>query len=90
MNKWVKCALIRAIKTMAQGAVTLIGTNMLNIISIDWMEIIGCVATMGVLSILTSIVGLPEADMPEVAYDEEAVATYVSEVRDEEVADDEA
>lgn len=90
MNNWSRCAIIRAIKTMAQGAITLIGSNMVNIIDINWLEILGCVATMGVLSILTSLAGLPEADIDDVAYDEEVVATYVSEVRDEEVSDDEA
>ncbi|WP_081818419.1 holin [Eubacterium sp. AB3007] len=65
MNKvWIKCAAIRAVKTMAQGMTTLIGTNMVSITELPWQEIIGCTITMGVLSILTSLAGLPEVEMP--------------------------
>lgn len=74
MNKvfW-KCAAIRAVKTMAQGAVALIGTSQVSIVSLDWPQIIGCVATMGMLSLLTSLAGLPEVEMSEEMIDEEAM-----------------
>ena len=68
---WIECAAIRAVKTMAQGMVAMIGTNMVNIVSLDWMQILGCAATMGVLSILTSLAGLPEVDDPDELTDEE-------------------
>ena len=58
--KWFKAAGKRAIKTMAQAAVTLIGTDMVNIVSLDWKYILGACATMGVVSICTSLAGLPE------------------------------
>ena len=58
--KWLKAAGRRAIKTMAQAAVTLIGTDMVNIVSLDWKYILGACATMGALSICTSLAGLPE------------------------------
>ena len=58
--KWWKAAGRRAVKTMAQAAVTLIGTDMVNIVSLDWKYILGACATMGILSICTSLAGLPE------------------------------
>lgn len=61
-KKWLKAAGIRAVKTMAQAAVTLIGTDMVNIVTLDWKYILGACATMGVLSILTSLAGLPEVE----------------------------
>lgn len=61
MNKqWLIAAGIRALKTFAQGCVTLIGADYINIIDIDWPTILGTAATMAVLSILTSLAGLPE------------------------------
>lgn len=60
IKKWVAAALVRAIKTGAQAIITLIGSNMVNIISLDWPQILGVTATMMVLSVCTSIVGVPE------------------------------
>ena len=57
---WWKAAGVRAIKTFCQSLVTLIGTEAVNIISLDWLTMIGMSATMGVLSLLTSLAGLPE------------------------------
>ena len=78
MEFW-KAAAIRAVKTMAQGAVALIGTSTVNIVDLNWPQILGCVATMGVLSILTSLAGLPECE--EVTqYDDECNADDIREV----------
>lgn len=85
MNKeWVKAAIIRAVKTMAQGAVAMIGAGMVNVWDLDWKTIIGTVITMGILSILTSIAGLPEVHGELVHYDDEVDASDVKEVRDDE------
>lgn len=59
---WAKAAAIRALKTFCQGLVTLIGSDMINVISLDWPKMIGISATMAVVSILTSIAGLPEVE----------------------------
>ena len=59
-KKWLIAAGIRALKTFSQGRVTLIGADYINIIDIDWPTILGTAATMAVLSILTSLAGLPE------------------------------
>lgn len=60
IQKWVKAALIRAIKTMAQTAVALIGTNAVGITAVDWVAVASASALAGIVSILTSIAGLPE------------------------------
>lgn len=62
--KWFKAAGIRAIKTMAQTAVSLITVGNL-ITDLDWVSIISISATAGVVSILTSIAGLPEVESEE-------------------------
>ena len=91
MNKeWIKAAAIRAIKTMAQGAIALIGSDMVSIIEINWPQILGCVATMGLLSILTSIAGLPEVDdtVEVIQYDDETDGDDVCAVLDKEDEDE--
>lgn len=57
--KWVKAAGIRAVKTMAQTAVALIGTNAF-VASVDWRMIVSGAVMAGIVSILTSITGIPE------------------------------
>ena len=59
-KKWLKAAGIRAIKTVAQTAVALIGTNAVGITEVDWLAVLSASALAGVLSLLTSIAGLPE------------------------------
>ncbi len=62
MKQFIKCALIRAIKTMCQTAIGIIGASTL-ISEVDWLMCLSAVGMSGILSILTSIVGgLPEAD----------------------------
>ena len=60
MNKeWIKCAGIRAIKTIAQTAVSLIGVGSV-MSDINWAMVGSASLLAGILSILTSIAGLPE------------------------------
>ncbi|MBQ9354748.1 MAG: hypothetical protein IJT84_03580 [Clostridia bacterium] len=59
LKKWIKAASIRAIKTMAQTAAATIGTSAM-ISEISWKIVISSSITAGVLSILTSLAGLPE------------------------------
>ena len=61
-KEWIKAAGIRALKTFCQGLVTLIGSDMINIVELDWPMMLGLSATMAAVSILTSIAGLPEVD----------------------------
>ena len=60
-KKWWKAAGIPAIKTVAQCAVAAIGTSALTS-SVDWKVVLSTAALAGVLSILTSIGGLPEVE----------------------------
>lgn len=56
---WWKAAAVRAVKTVAQTAVATIGSSAL-LTSVDWRVVLSASALAGVLSILTSIAGLPE------------------------------
>ena len=58
-KKWLKNAGIRAVKTMAQTAVATIGTSAV-ISAVDWKVVISASVLAGILSILTSVAGLPE------------------------------
>lgn len=64
-KKWIKAACVRAIKTMAQTAVALIGTNAVGITEVEWMAVGSAAALAGIVSILTSVAGIPEASTPE-------------------------
>ena len=57
--KWLKPALIRAIKTVAQTMVATIGTSVM-ITEVNWTMVLSASLLAGLLSILTSIGGLPE------------------------------
>lgn len=63
-KKWIKAAGVRAVKTMAQTAVSLITVGNL-ITELDWVSIIGISATAGAVSMLTSVAGLPEVESEE-------------------------
>lgn len=56
---WAKAVGIRAVKTMAQGAVALLPAAA-TITAVDWKTVMGTAALMGVASLLTSLAGLPE------------------------------
>ena len=60
--EWWKAAGIRAAKTAAQTLVALLGTNAVSIVSVDWVQMLGVALTAAVLSMLTSIGGLPELE----------------------------
>lgn len=58
--EWLQKAGIRAAKTVAQAAITLIGSDMVSVVDLDWEYILGVCVTMGILSLLFSVKGLPE------------------------------
>ena len=62
---WWKCAGIRALKTVAQTAVATISTSMV-MSDVDWLAVASASVLAGILSLLTSLAGLPE-----VTYEEE-------------------
>lgn len=67
-KKWFKAAGIRAVKTVAQTAVATIGTSAV-ISEVNWAIVGSASLLAGVLSLLTSIAGLPEVDERQEAED---------------------
>lgn len=59
IKKWVKAAGVRAIKTIAQTAVATIGTSAV-LGDVNWVAVASASALAGILSLLTSVAGLPE------------------------------
>lgn len=58
-QKWAKAAVVRAVKTMAQTAVAVIGTGAV-IEAVDWKVVVSSAIVAGVVSLLTSVAGIPE------------------------------
>lgn len=63
-KQWLKAAGIRAIKTIAQTAIATIGTSAV-LDEVNWVMVASASALAGILSLLTSIAGLPEVDEKE-------------------------
>ena len=61
MKRWIKAAGIRAIKTVAQTAVGTIGASVV-ISDVNWKIVISASLLAGILSLLTSVAGLPELE----------------------------
>ena len=58
-KKWLKAAAVRAVKTVAQTAIATIGTSAV-LSAVDWKIVISASLIAGILSLLTSVAGLPE------------------------------
>ena len=67
---WIKCAAVRAVKTIAQTAASLIAVGAV-MSDINWPMVGSAALLAGILSLLTSIAGLPEVELAEVAQDNE-------------------
>lgn len=61
---WLKAAAIRAVKTWAQAGVAYLGSGAAGVFEADWVGFLSVSLMAAVLSILTSLAGLPEADSP--------------------------
>lgn len=62
IEKWAKAAGVRAVKTAAQTAVAAVPVSAATIGAVDWALVAGAAALAGVLSLLTSVAGIPEVD----------------------------
>ena len=70
MNDFMKATLIRCLRTMAQTAISVIGTAMV-LADVNWQMVVSASVLAGILSILTSIAtGLPEVELAEELEDE--------------------
>lgn len=58
-KKWFKAAGVRAVKTVCQTAIAVIGTSVA-MSDVNWLAVVSASALSGILSLLTSIAGLPE------------------------------
>lgn len=62
--KWAKAAGVRAVKTMAQTAVGVIGAGTV-ISAVDWKMVASAAVVAGVVSLLTSVAGIPEVEVED-------------------------
>ena len=68
-SKWMVNAGIRAVKTMAQTAVAVMGTSTV-LSAIDWRMVLSSAVVAGIVSLLTSVAGLPEAPCEGISSEE--------------------
>ena len=64
-KNWIKCAGVRAVKTVAQTAVATIGTSVA-MGDVNWVLVLSSSALAGIVSLLTSIAGIPEVEAKEI------------------------
>ena len=62
MKNWLKNVCIRTIKTMAETALAVIGTNSVGITDVDWIGVGSAVLLSGVITILFNIKSIPERE----------------------------
>ena len=62
---WWKAALIRMVRTIAQGSLAAIGTSAVVLSDVNWLVVASTAAMAGVLSLLMSLAGLPEVPKDE-------------------------
>ena len=60
--KWLKSVGIKTVKTMAETAIAVIGTNAVGITDVDWLGVLSAVALSGVVTILFNIKNIPESE----------------------------
>lgn len=72
-KSWIKCAGIRALKTFAQTFVATIGTGAAVLGDVNWIMVLSSAALAAILSLATSVTGLPEVKAEETTNKEEVV-----------------
>lgn len=69
--EWWDAAITRAIKTVCQTAIAIIGSNAVGVMEVDWIAVLSASALAGIISILTSLAGLPEVGEEEEVFEDE-------------------
>lgn len=59
-KRWIKATAVRSVKTIAETALAIIGSNTFGITDVDWLGLLSTCLLSGVITILTCIKGLPE------------------------------
>ena len=62
IKKWAIAAFIRAVRTAAQTAASLVGVNAIGITDVDWAVVASAAALSAVVSLLMAVAGLPEVE----------------------------
>ena len=62
MKKWLKNVGIRTIKTMAETAIAVIGTNAVGVTDVDWLGVLSAMILSGIVTILFNIKSIPESE----------------------------
>lgn len=78
---WLRCAGVRALRTFAQTAIAVIGTTAV-LEDVNWLAVISASALAALLSLLTSLAGLPEVDSSDAEF-----TAQVSEALEEGLAE---
>ena len=63
MKKWLKNVGIRTIKTMAETAIAVIGTNAVGVTDVDWLGVLSAMILSGIVTILFNIKSIPESEI---------------------------
>ena len=71
-KKWLRAALIRAIKSMSEGALAVIGSAFF-VKDVNWLAVLSGAVIAGITSMLISLKGIPEEQNIEVYFDSEGV-----------------
>ncbi len=60
--KWLKASSVRSVKTVAETALAVIGTNAVGITDVNWLGVLSACLLSGIIAMLTCIKGLPEVN----------------------------
>ena len=61
-KKWLKAAGVRALKTVAQSAISVLTMDTIGLLDVDWIALASVAGMAGLISLLTSVAGLPEVN----------------------------